>query len=145
MQICLNVPPLKSEDTWDFRARLSGSSSVAGPGGEHIEAIIRLFSEPMHGTLTGASLLCGNSMSELECSKGHYACVLRLKPLVQHFRLPEAPDAAPHDAADGSAAAADDGADKAAPAAATANAATANAAARQNGNAAPAPAPVAAQ
>lgn len=36
----------------------------------------------------------GNSLSELETSKGHYLCNMRLKPIVQRFKLPEGADAA---------------------------------------------------
>ena len=53
------VPPLSSEGQFDFRVKLSGSSSVSGPGGEHITGMVRLFSEPMNGSLTGTSILSG--------------------------------------------------------------------------------------
>ena len=59
VQVTVAVPPLNSEGTFDFRVRLSGSSSVSGPGGEHISGLVRLFSEPMNGSLTGTSILSG--------------------------------------------------------------------------------------
>ena len=43
----------------------------------------------------------GNSLSELEESKGHYLCNIRLKPIVQRFKLPEADEPAGSAPADG--------------------------------------------
>lgn len=59
LKITVCVPPLQSEKDFDFRVKLSGNSSVSGPGGEHITGLVRLFSEPMHGSLTGTSILSG--------------------------------------------------------------------------------------
>lgn len=89
-QISIVVPPLASGGSFDVRLKLSGSSSVSGPGGEFIEAKVQLFSEPMGGTLTGATLMTGNLTSELEANKGHYMADMLLKPIVQQFKLPAA-------------------------------------------------------
>lgn len=90
LQIYVVVPPLASGGSFDVRLKLSGSSSVSGPGGEFIEAKVQLFSEPMGGTFTGAAVMTGNSTSELEANKGHYMADMLLKPIVQQFKLPAA-------------------------------------------------------
>ena len=43
----------------------------------------------------------GNSLSELEEGKGHYLCNLRLKPIVQRFKLPEPEEGAAAGSAEG--------------------------------------------
>lgn len=98
VQVSVVVPPLASGDSFDVRLKLSGSSSVSGPGGEFIEARVHLFSEPMGGTLTGAQVMSGNSMSELETNKGHYVADMLLKPIVQQFKLPPKADTLASDA-----------------------------------------------
>lgn len=85
-----------------MRVKLSGSSSVSGPGGEYIEAKVHLYSEPMGGTLTGAAVMTGNMTSELETNKGHYMADMLLKPIVQQFKPPPA-EGAQADAMEGDA------------------------------------------